>query len=144
MHAFDLSSELCGALFGEVAQGCVYGPAGSTGRASRLREEPGFRKGGSEDVEVYPRHSETGFLTRKAQRICSFCLTGAEYSVSGASTLGTGWASQTRRAAGLLPVRDGPGPRGDRPWRGGLAALPTPGDSRADGLSLHVRRAGAA
>lgn len=42
------------------------------------------------------------------------------------------------------PWRAGPGPRGDWPWKGGLAVLPTPGDSRADGLSLHVRRAGAA
>lgn len=47
-------------------------------------------------------------------------------------------------ARGDRPWRAGPGPRGDRPWRGGLAALPAPGDSRADGLSLHVRRAGAA
>lgn len=61
-----------------------------------------------------------------------------EYGISGAFVLGTG------RAAGLLLVRDGPGPRGDRPCRGGLAALPTAGDSRADGLSLHVRRPGAA
>ena len=46
--------EVCwrGALFGIVAQGCVCGLAGGTGRASRLPEELGFRKGGSEDVEV--------------------------------------------------------------------------------------------